>query len=92
MDNQKTEFIGHEFRKSPIEYKYGINPKPSILVNPMSNSILGQINQVLGNLVRNLNEPKTYVDKNDLRTGILAAAEFAIRSTTSKKKVIVRAN
>ena len=52
----------------------------------MSNAILEWIYQVLGNQVRTFNVQHTYVDKNDPRTGILAAAAFAIHSTTSRQK------
>ena len=36
--------------------------------------------------MRTFNVQQTYVDENDPWTGILAAAAFAIRSTTSRKK------
>ena len=36
--------------------------------------------------MRNLNSPQTYVDKDDLWSGILVAAEFAIRSTKNRIK------
>ena len=52
----------------------------------MSNAVLEQIHQVLGNLVRTSNISQTYVDKNYLWTGILAVAAFAIRSTTNRQK------
>ena len=59
----------------------------------MSNAVLKSIHQVLGNLVRTFNiSPQTYVDKNDLWTGILAAAAFLTYSTTNRKKVIVQSN
>ena len=58
-----------------------ITDKPSTLGNPMSNAIVERIHQVLGNLVYTFN-----VDKNDPWTGILAAAAFEIRSTTSGQK------
>ena len=79
-------------RKSVIETEYGITAKPSTLVNTMSNTVLEQIQQVLGNLVRTYNIFQTYIDKNDPWSSILAAAEFSIFSTTNRKKVIVRAN
>ena len=53
--NQGSEFIVHEFRKSLIGTEYGITAKPSTSVNPTSNEILGQVSQVLGNLVRTFN-------------------------------------
>ena len=53
----------------------------------MSNAILERIHLVLGNLVQTFNiSTKTYIDKNDLWTGILAAAAFAISTTTNRKK------
>ena len=52
----------------------------------MSNAILEQIHQVLGNLVRIFNIQQNCVDKNYPWTGILAAAAFEICSTTSRQK------
>ena len=52
----------------------------------MSNVILVRIHQVIGNLMRTFNVQQTYVDKNDPWAGILAAAAFAICSTTIRKK------
>ena len=67
--------------------KYGITYKPSTLVNPMSNAVLERIHQVLGNLVQTLSiSTQPYVDENDPWTGILAAAAFAILSTTNSQK------
>ena len=53
----------------------------------MFNVLSERIHQVLGNLVRNVNVfTHTYIDKNDPRTGILAAAVFAIYSTNKSQK------
>ena len=52
----------------------------------MSNEILERIHQVLGNLVQTCNINQTYVDKDDPWSGILAAPEFAIISTTNRTK------
>ena len=52
----------------------------------MSNAVLEQIQQVLGNPVRTFNIPQTYVDGYDPCTGILASASFGIRSTTNRLK------
>ena len=88
MYDQRKKFIGHEFIKSLIEMEYEITAKPITSVNPMSNAILESIHQVLGNLVQTYNiSTQTYVDKNDPWTGILAAAAFAIFSTTNRQKV-----
>ena len=40
----------------------------------MSNAALEMIHQVLGNLVQTFNINQTYVDEDDPRSGILAAA------------------
>ena len=53
----------------------------------MSNAVLESINPVLVNLVRTFNiYTQTYVDENDLSTGILAAPVFAIFSTNNSQK------
>ena len=53
----------------------------------MSTAVLERIHQVLGNLARNFNiSTKTYDDKNDMWTGILSVAAFAIFSTTKSPK------
>ena len=53
----------------------------------MSNAVLEQVCQVLRNLVHTFNiSTQTYVDENDPWTGILAAAAFAIHSTTNRQK------
>ena len=85
--DQGSEFIGREFRKSLIEDKYEITANLSTSGNSMSNAVLERIYQVLGNLVQTFNIYQTYVNENDPWTGILAAAEFGILSTTNRKKV-----
>ena len=87
MYDQEKGYIGHKFRKSLIEYEYGITAKPITSGDLMSDTILEKIHQVLGNLVRNFNIQQTYVDKSDPWTGILAAAEIAILSETRRQKV-----
>ena len=52
----------------------------------MSNALMEQIHQVLGNLVRTYNITQTYIDKDDPWSGILAEAAFEIRSTTNRLK------
>ena len=64
--------------------EYGITFKPSTLVNPISNEILKQIHQVIGNLVLTRNITQTYDDKNDPWSGILDAAAFVIISTNNR--------
>ena len=54
----------------------------------MSNSVLESIHQVLENLLRTFKISKqTYVEKNDPRMGILAAAEFSICSTNNRQNI-----
>ena len=85
--DQGKECIGHQFRKYLIEIEYRITAKPSTSGNPMYNAILERIHHVRGNLVRTFNIfTKTYVDKDDPWTVILAAEAFAIRSTTNREK------
>ena len=55
-----------------------------LLVNPTSNVILDRIHQVLVHLMRTFNITETYVDEDDPRSGILAAVEFTILSTTDR--------
>ena len=55
--------------------------------NPISNAVLERINQILGNLIRTFSiSPQTYVDKDDLWTGIFASLVFTIFSTTNRQK------
>ena len=89
---QGSEFIGREFRKSPIEKYYWITAKPSTLGYTTSNTILERIHQVLGNLVMTFKIKGTYVDEDDPWFVILDAAEFTILSPANRLKVIVRAN
>ena len=55
----------------------------------MSNLALKRIHQILGNLVQTCNITQCYVDKDDLWSGILAAAEFTIFSTTNRMKFYI---
>ena len=87
MYEQGKEFIGHDFRKSLIEEEYGVTSKPRTLANTMSNAALERINQVIGNLVRTYNISKTFIDKYDPWSVILAEAAFVIISTKNRIKV-----
>ena len=64
--DQGSEFIGNKFNKSQIEEEYRIIAKPITSENPVSNAILEQIHQVIGNLVRTCNITQTYVNKDDI--------------------------
>ena len=67
--------------------EYEIISKPSTSGNPMPNALLESIHQVLGKLVQTFNiYTQTYVDIDDLWTGILSAAAFTIFSTTNRQK------
>ena len=52
----------------------------------MSNAILEQIHKSLGNLLQDCNIIQIYVDEDDPWSGILAAAESSINSTTNRLK------
>ena len=86
MYNQGSEFISHDFRTFLIEIEYRITDKPSTSVNPTYNATLGQICQVLGNLVQTFNIKETYVDEDDPWSGILSAESFVIHKTTNRLK------
>ena len=55
----------------------------------MSNDVSEQIHQVLGNLLRNFNITKTYVDEEEPWSCILSATEFTILSTTNRLKFYI---
>ena len=55
----------------------------------MSNIILEQINQVLGNIVGSFDINKTYVDKYDQWLVILMATTFAMNSTENSLKYYI---
>ena len=55
----------------------------------MSNAVLEQIQQVLGNLVQTFNIYQTYIDKDDPWLGTLSEAKFEIRSKTNMKKCYI---
>ena len=63
--------------------EYGITFKPSTFVKPIYDAILKHIHQVIGNLLLTCNITKTYDDKDDPWSGILAAAAFVIISTNN---------
>ena len=80
------ELLGHEFKNSWIEDKYGTKNKPASPGNPQVNANIERIHQVLGNLVRTYNLQETYVDDADPFMGILDTAAFAVQSTYHNKK------
>ena len=84
--DQGGEFLGHEFKNSLIEDKYGTKNKPDSFENPQVNATIDIIHQVLGNLVRTYNLQETYVDDVDPFMGILVAAAFAVQSTYHRAK------
>ena len=85
--DQGEEFIGQGFRKYLIETEYGITYKPSTLENPIYNTVLERIHQVLGNLVRTFNiYIQTYFDEDEPWTGIYYTSAFENFSTTNRQK------
>ena len=67
--------------------EYRITFKQITFGNPIPNTVLERIHQVLGNIVRNFNTYQTYIDKYNPWLEILDAAEFVIFSITNRKKV-----
>ena len=80
------ELLGHKFKDSLTEDKYGTKNKPASPGNPQVNETMERIHQVLGNLVRTCNLQETYVDDADPFMGILDTAAFAVQSTYHRKK------
>ena len=79
--NRGNEFLGHAFKNDLIEREYGIKAKCATTANPKANSTLERIHQVIANLVRTSDLQNNYLDKDDPWSGILAATDFAARST-----------
>ena len=69
-----------------VEQEYGIQTKHASSENPQAKATIERIHQVLGNLVHSYNLQETYVDYADPWMGILAAADFAVRSTYHRTK------
>ena len=71
-----------------ILHDYGIKGKPITVRNPQANAIVERIHQVIGNNIKTFELGSNYLDKDNPRTGILAATAFAVRSTyhTTLKK------
>ena len=60
---------------------------PSTLGNTMCNAVLENIHQVLGNLVRNfIISTQTYIDEDDLWTGILSSPAFVVILKINRQK------
>ena len=51
----RSELPGHQTKNTLIEEEYGIPAKTATAGNPQANSIIDQIQQVLGNFIQNLN-------------------------------------
>ena len=66
--------------------EYRITAKPITSGNPTSNTKLEQLHRVIINLVRTCNITQTYADEDYQWSGILAASEFAIQTTTKMLK------
>ena len=64
-----------------VPFHYGLKVKGSTTRNPQSNAILERIHQGIGNMIRTYELEHTYIDKQDLWSGIIAVTCFGIRST-----------
>ena len=51
----RSELPGHQTKNTLIEEEYGIPAKTATAGNPQANSIIDQIQQVIGNFIQNLN-------------------------------------
>ena len=58
---------------------YGLKRKPITTRNPQSNSIIKQIHQTIGNIIRTFDVSD--IVNNNPWSGILAATMFAVRTT-----------
>ena len=73
--------------KYPLILKYTtIKTKPVSHRNLQANTIIERIHQLLGKLVRTYILQETYADDDDPWMGILAAVDFAVRSTCHRTK------
>ena len=80
------EFLGHKFKYSLIEDKYGTKNKPASPGNPQVNKTMERIYHLLGNVVRTYILQETCVDDADPFMGILDTAVFAVQPTYHRKK------
>ena len=74
------EFIGPEFKDLMLN-EYDIDWRTITARNPQANSMIERIHQTLGNIMRTMNMPETFIDEDDPWTGPFCAAAFAIRAT-----------
>jgi hypothetical protein len=77
--DQGTEFMA-EFAEM-IENDYGIKKKPITVKNPQANSIIEQIHQTMGNMLRTFELPESEVETDTKLDGILSAIMFGLRAT-----------
>ena len=69
------------FKNDLTEKEYGIKARCATTENTQDSSILEIIHQVIANLVRTFELQNNYLDEDDPWSGILAATDFAVRST-----------
>ena len=79
--DQGSEFICQDFHDMCIN-DYRIKRKIISTQNPQVNAIVEHVHQMLGNLIRSFElQDIPYLDSDDLWSGILTAASFAMCST-----------
>ena len=61
--DNRNEFLGHDFKNSPIKNDYGIKTKCATKENPQEKSILELIHQLIANLVKMFGLQNNYLDK-----------------------------
>jgi len=75
-----TEFMGEFARMARDDY--GLKRKPITTRNPQANAMIERAHQTLGNIIRMFTtNDEVELDAQDPWSGILAAAQFAMRAT-----------
>jgi protein associated with RNAse G/E len=64
-----------------VENDYGIKRKPTAMRNPQANSIIEQVHQTIGNMIRSFQIGQIEINEEDPWSGVLAATMFATRAT-----------
>eukprot|EP00957_Ditylum_brightwellii_P061932 4699990-Ditylum_brightwellii.AAC.1 len=64
-----------------ITSDYGVKKKPITARNLQANSIIEQMHQTVGNMIRSFEVHDTSIDERDPWTGIFNAVRFATRAT-----------
>ena len=80
MYDSGNECLCHALKNDLIKQWYGIEAKCANTPNPQTKSILERIHQVVANLVHVFDLQNNHLDKDEPRSDILAATDFAVRT------------